>query len=324
MPIYSELGSCAYDNLVGGCKVPLINKGVTLLAGQGTLKRGSVIGIITVGAATAAAKTGGNTGNGTLTMDGTTPILSGAQSGVYSVRCVGVVPTATGTPTAAAKSGGNTGNGTITMDATTPRLSNAIPGVYTVRCITANTNAATFELRDPNGNQIQDVALSGAGATAAFATQVKFVITDGTTDFAVGDGFDITVAKEDLETFRVTAPDGDVIGEVAAGGTFSNQIKFAVADGTTDFVIGDGFDITVAVGSKKGKLCNRTAVDGSQIADCVLAADTDTTADALAVCYQSGEFIREALIFGSGDSAANHEDELRDRGIYLRSEIVVN
>ncbi|ACI92712.1 putative phage protein Gp19 [Afipia carboxidovorans OM5] len=46
-------------------------------------------------------------------------------------------------------------------------------------------------------------------------------------------------------TFRVENPNGDVIGDVAVGATFADDIKFVIADGAADFVVGDGFDVTV-------------------------------------------------------------------------------
>jgi hypothetical protein len=98
-----------------------------------------------------------------------------------------------GTATSAAKSGGNTGTGTLVVDGTTPVLANAIAGVYTARCTVAGTNSATFEVRDPKNDQIGTVAFSGSGASATFANQIKFAVTDSGTDFVVGDGFDITV-----------------------------------------------------------------------------------------------------------------------------------
>lgn len=52
-------------------------------------------------------------------------------------------------------------------------------------------------------------------------------------------------AASNSGTFRVENPEGDVIGDVAVGATFADDVKFVIADGATDFVIGDGFDITV-------------------------------------------------------------------------------
>jgi len=111
-----------------------------------------------------------------------------------------------GAVSAAAKSGGNTGNGVFTIDATTPKLAGAKVGVYTVRCIAAATNSGTFRVTDPNGL---------------------------------------------------------VLGDVAVGATFADRIKFAIADGSTDFIVGDGFDVTIAAGSLKITPLNLTALDGS-------------------------------------------------------------
>jgi len=94
-----------------------------------------------------------------------------------------------GSAEAAAKAGGNTGNGTMTLDATNPVLAGAIDGVYAVTCIAAAANAGTFRVENPNGVVIGDVAV---GAT--FADGVKFVIADGAADFVVGDRFNITVS----------------------------------------------------------------------------------------------------------------------------------
>jgi hypothetical protein len=118
-----------------------------------------------------------------------------------------------GTATSAAKSGGNTGNGTLTVDVSTPVVSGAQNGVYTVRLIAAAANAGTFRVTDPSGN---------------------------------------------------------VLGDVGVGSTFTDQIKFATADGATDFVVGDGFDITVALATSKWVQLSLTATDGSQIAAGIL------------------------------------------------------
>lgn len=118
-------------------------KAVTVLSGAGNLKTGVVLGKISVGTASSAAKAGGNTGGGTLTLDVTTPVLTGAKSGIYTVRNIGVV-----------------------------------------------ANAGQFQVRDPDGVVLGVYAIGGA----AFATHIKFAMADVGTDFAVGDGFDITVA----------------------------------------------------------------------------------------------------------------------------------
>ena len=117
------------------------DKGV-IVAGSGKFEPGTVIGLVAVGTVSAAAKAGGNTGNGVLTVDGSDPVLPGAVAGTYRATC-----------TATAGDGG------------------------------------TFRVEHPNGAVLGDIAV---GQT--FADQVKFVITDGSTDFAVGDAFLLTVS----------------------------------------------------------------------------------------------------------------------------------
>ena len=74
--------------------------------------------------------------------------------------------------------------------------------------------------------------------------------------------------------------------------------------------------------SEKGKITDKTNSDGSQLAKYVVAQETDTTnGDVMAVCYKTGLFNRDALFFGGTSTAADHEEELRDTGIFLKDEI---
>lgn len=95
---------------------------------------------------------------------------------------------------------GNTGNGAMTLDATTPAIANAQVGVYTATCTTAQTNAGIFTVTDPKGNVLGTHTVAGA----AFANQIKFAIADGATDFVAGDKFLITVAAGSGKWTQVT------------------------------------------------------------------------------------------------------------------------
>ena len=123
----------------------------------------------------------------------------------------------------AAKSGGNTGNGTFVLDPTTPVLASGRVGVYTLRCTAAATNGGTFRLDDPDGVVLTDVTITGgAGGTAAVNEQIKGTLTDGGTDFVVGDGFDITVVEDD------DAADIGHYTQFDQDGTNGSQIAVAV------------------------------------------------------------------------------------------------
>jgi phage tail sheath gpL-like len=93
-----------------------------------------------------------------------------------------------GAVSSAAKSGGNTGDGALTL-AGTPRLPGAKQGVYQIRLTTVASGGGTFTVTDPLGNT-DGTYVVGA---SAFATDIAFTIADGTPDFALGDGFDVTV-----------------------------------------------------------------------------------------------------------------------------------
>lgn len=202
------------DRLIIGGK--LRSRKITLLLGENRT-RGALLGRISIGAGVSAAKAGGNTGNGTLTLDAVTPIRVGAKV-----------------------------------------------GVYTVRCIVAAANNGTFRVEDPDGNVLGDIVMA------------------------------------------------------AGAGAFDDDLKFALADGAADFIVGDGFDITVAAGSGKYKLSVAAAVDGSQVPDLVLSEDCDATAaDKTAMAYESGEFESTAITFGAGHTAASVREGLRLKNIHL-------
>lgn len=156
---------------------------------------------------------------------------------------------------------GNTGNGVMTLDVTTPVLANAKAGVYTVKCTAAASNSGTFRIFDPEGK---------------------------------------------------------VLGDVAVAGTFADQIKFVIADGSADFIVGDTFLVTVAAGSGKYVKAVAAATDGSQIPDTILVEDTNaTSADQEALAYYAGTFNSSALTLGAGLTVAGIFEGLRQKGIML-------
>lgn len=164
-----------------------LSKKVTVPSGTAAMVRGTLLGKITIGTAASAAKSGGNTGTGTCVMDGTTPVLTSARV-----------------------------------------------GIYTLRCTVASTNAATFRLVDPTGRVLGDYAFSGSGASVTIANQIKCAVTDGGTDFAVGDGFDITVAAGSGNYIKAVStatdgsadPDAILVADVDASGGAKEALAY--------------------------------------------------------------------------------------------------
>jgi len=96
-------------------------------------------------------------------------------------------------PTTGTADGGNTGDGTCTS---VSGGANTKPGTYTVECITAVTHGGTFEITGPDGFVGIVQITAGAGGTGVFASEeINLTLTDGGTDFAVGDKFTIAVTE---------------------------------------------------------------------------------------------------------------------------------
>jgi hypothetical protein len=54
--------------------------------------------------------------------------------------------------------------------------------------------------------------------------------------------------------------------EMIRYGMASRDVRFTITDGTIDFAVGEGFDLTIAVGSGKYAPLALVAVDGTQTA----------------------------------------------------------
>jgi hypothetical protein len=208
------IGSMTADNLFAGSQMPVVDGEVVIAEGEGSLARGTLLGRATKGTVTfeaeAAAKGDGNTGNGTLVLDSETPVLEGVAAGVYSVRVI---------------------RAAVAAVATTPEVP---------------AQLALAALRGPGGAILAVFDVPGTtGATVA--NGVKFVMTEGLTPFAVGDGWDITVTATETEpsglykavdsaatdgsaeplavlAWPVDATDGDVTGVAYFTGEFNEGV----------------------------------------------------------------------------------------------------
>jgi phage tail sheath protein FI len=226
---------------------------------------------------TRTAKASGNTGTGLMTLAGTA-YGSAVKNGTYVVRCIGGARSGV----SAAKAGGNTGNGTLgslTVDST------AALGAWRVVCGSAAVNGGAFYVLRPDGT-VDGVAIVGSAYNSAAGP--NFTITDGATDFVASDEFVITVSASvpaNGGVFSVVDPDGIALADATVGVAYDGDIKFTIADGATDFIVGDGFDVTAVITggvAEANPLCAAyPAIASALIAHVVVGGPGTTKQDAI-------------------------------------------
>lgn len=82
--------------------------------------------------------------------------------------------------------GTNTGNGTC---ASVTGGVDVQPGIYAVSCVLAETNGGLFQVKSPSG-KLLGIARVGVAFTHA---EINLTVGDGSTDYAAGDSFTVTV-----------------------------------------------------------------------------------------------------------------------------------
>lgn len=177
----------------------------------------------------------------------------------------------------------------------------------------------------PLGAVLGEVSNGGGAAAAAQTggnTGTGTLIVDVSTPVLAGAKAGVYALKFiTATTFTLTDPKGDIIGTYAIGGsngnkvTVANEVKFELEQASTVFVVGDGFDITVATGSATsaakggGNTGNGTAVlsalapvaDGAQPGVYALRF---TALTAFSITNPNGDVIGEYTIGGSNGNSA--------------------
>ncbi len=132
-----------------------------------------------------------------------------------------------------------------------------------------------------------------------------------------------TIRFTGATTYDVLNPNGLEVNKGYAAGAYTDaEIAFTFTAGGTPMAAGDTFTIAVAAGSGSYKLSAAAATDGSQTPIAVLADDADASGgDVTGPIYLMGEFNANALIFGTGWTAATAKSSLAAQNIYLKSPV---
>ncbi len=133
------------------------------------------------------------------------------------------------------------------------------------------------------------------------------------------------VAAANAGTFQVQTPKGYPLLDLEVGQSYAgNYLNLTLADGATDFVVGDKFTVTIS-GDGKTVALDLSGVDGSQesagvIADEVTAPDGE---DASGVAIVRHAIVSDAtLVWPSGITAQQKSDataQLEMAGIIIRT-----
>ncbi len=245
---------------------------------------------------------GGNTGDGVMTLAGT-PYLAGVKAGTYVVEITGGAKAAA----AAVAGGSNTGNGTVgSLSADTA----APVGTWTLRCVETASNGGKFIVQKPDGS-VDAPGLATVGSAYNSTAGINFTIADGATDFAVGDTFTIEVSHSvpaNGGTFKVTDPDGIALATGSVGNAYSTQIAFTIADGSTDFAVGDKWDVDVTITDAQLTANPVVAALPSVLAGLLATAYVDTPDSSLNAAENWRETILSDRIMPIGISALVLED----------------
>jgi hypothetical protein len=81
----------------------------------------------------------------------------------------------------------------------------------------------------------------------------------------------------DSGQFIVIRPDGTIDGVAVVGVAYDGQVKFTIADGSTDFSAAAQFTLAVTKASQKYRSADPTNTDGSAVAAAILLDGVDAT-----------------------------------------------
>lgn len=186
--------------------------------------------------------------------------------------------------------------------------------------LTEGTHAGEYIVSEANGGISREAGILASGNNLSACAVLGQVVTGTATADAgntgngtisavtIGNSFiegtytlTCTAAAADAGTFSVVAPDGTVLPSLTVAVAYTSEhINLTIADGATDFIVGD--IVTVAVEIGKYAEFNAAGTDGTQVAVAVLYAPTDaSSADANCVVTKRLSEVRDSdLVWKTG------------------------
>lgn len=133
----------------------------------------------------------------------------------------------------------------------------------------------------------------------------------------------LTKAVANAGDFEVIDPRGVLVGVGSVGVAYNaGGLSFTLADGATDFVVGDTFAITVSALTTKYKLSTAAATDGSEVPEVILADAADPSGGDVSVgVYRMGEVNARSLVLGAGHTTTGVKAHLARRGLFVKTPV---
>lgn len=313
----SLTGTFTPDNLIAGDE-KVITEDIFVPTSR-SLVRGTVLGRVKVSVPTTGTLAG--TGNGTMTL-----VTGGPKTiqGDYVITCI-VLPATHGGTFKVVNPDGKV-LGTFTMPDTAG-------GTFAF-----SSDEISFTLTDGSTNfdltSIFTVTVTEGVPNSVVVTGTgngTLTNLEGRRDLKVGNYVLACVtAVTHGGVFSLTDPDGNVIDDnitIPAGA--GNHIDFAndhlvgtITDGSTDFIVGDLFTITITIHPRQCVACGKAATDGSSVPYAVLLEDLDATSVVkVGAAAIKGEFNERQLVFASGTDIEDLRDAMRDVGLYTKGSV---
>lgn len=145
---------------------------------------------------------------------------------------------------------------------------------YCKKMVTVYQGAATLAIGAVLGSYI-DTPVGTAGAIVGTGDGAMGAITLTSNKDMVLGTYTVKIVKAEANAgdFALLDPNGKVVGTGQVATAFDQAgFAFTLADGATDFVVGDSIPIVVS-GTVKYKLVEATATDGTEVAKVVVVGD---------------------------------------------------
>jgi len=129
------------------------------------------------------------------------------------------------------------------------------------------------------------------------------------------------VAAANGGRFRIDDPAGVELGQVNVGAAFNKAVKFTIADGAADFVVGDSFEVLVDLdaGGETVVAWDPAANDGTEIAACLPLYREKTGAGerkAIATMARDAEIISGNIAWPANVTAEQKETALQQLALH--------